>query len=31
VNPVPHHGDSPKYVREMVGVCTKKALYQLLQ
>ncbi len=30
VNPVPHHGDSPKYVREMVGACTQKALSQLL-
>lgn len=28
--PVPHHGDSPKYVREMVGAYTKKALSQLL-
>ncbi len=30
VNPVPHHGDSPMYVKEMVGAYTQKALSQLL-
>ena len=30
VNPVPHHGDSPTYIKKMVGVCTKRALLQLL-
>lgn len=30
VNPVPHHGDSPSYVKKMVGIYTKKALLQLL-
>jgi 4-hydroxybenzoyl-CoA reductase subunit beta len=31
VNPILHHGDSPKYVKQIVGGCTKKALFQLLQ
>lgn len=30
VHPVPHHGDSANYVREMVRACTQKALLQLL-
>ncbi len=30
VNPVLHHGDSPKYVRQVLGACTKKALQEFL-
>jgi CO/xanthine dehydrogenase FAD-binding subunit len=30
VNPIPHHGESPIYVKKMVGIYTKKALLQLL-
>jgi 4-hydroxybenzoyl-CoA reductase subunit beta len=30
VNPVPHHGDPPGYVKQMVGVYIRRALLQLL-
>jgi 4-hydroxybenzoyl-CoA reductase beta subunit len=30
VNPIPHHGNLPSYVKKMVGIYTKKALLQLL-
>jgi CO/xanthine dehydrogenase FAD-binding subunit len=30
VDPVPHHGDSPTYVKRMVGVYTKRALRHFL-